>query len=511
MFAMQNNIQRTVCTHISGSKNHASEIVHHAGMLNIMGVISFFSSLRATTLVSLLTVCLVLTGNPAETFGLDVQVRSIAQITVDDENRPLNYPSYLFYDPFMEEIYLSNIGSGRIIVYGPDFFPRISIGIGRGVLAPYGVEVMSNGEVYICQPRTARNPHQSITILNGAFFIDREIFLDEIPETENFSPREIAVSPDGLIYVIVYNHRGVIVLDNDGNFLRQLQTMDILSEAALDAITTRRVKEEEKQKEQDPVIFVEGEEPLSDEDIYANIPEEFRPRSTGGGAGEAASTGEGLGPVKIYNITIDSKGNLYLISPETGFIYVYGPDESFLFKFGTKGGSPGQLSQPRSLAIDENRRMIYVADYMRHTILAYDMEGNFLFEFGGRGFGPGWFNFPTSVVVNKHGEVIVADLFNKRVQVLEVLYEAGFPGFEDEPQSASFPEAPVSDEAEQDEPIPEQPEAENTGENIPDSTPIQVENVPEKENIFEEEVIKPPPEVPTEPPGPFDEPLVTPE
>ena len=80
---------------------------------------------------------------------------------------------------------------------------------------------------------------------------------------------------------------------------------------------------------------------------------------------------------------IDSRGRIYLLSAETGKIYVHGPDEALLFSFGTAGGSPGQLSQPRSLAIDEQRELIYVVDYMRHTILVYNLDGEFLFELGG--------------------------------------------------------------------------------------------------------------------------------
>ena len=48
---------------------------------------------------------------------------------------------------------------------------------------------MKNGEVYICQVRTSKNPSPRITILNGAFFVDREIFLEQIQEAVNFSPR----------------------------------------------------------------------------------------------------------------------------------------------------------------------------------------------------------------------------------------------------------------------------------------------------------------------------------
>jgi DNA-binding beta-propeller fold protein YncE len=139
----------------------------------------------------------------------------------------------------------------------------------------------------------------------------------------------------------------------------------------------------------------------------------------------------GLRPVLIRSVTIDRTGNIYLPSSETGKIYVYGPDESFLYSFGSKGGTPGRLSQPRGVAIDEEKGLMYVVDYMRHTILTYDKEGTYLFEFGGKGDAPGWFRFPTDVIVNKRGQVIVSDLFNHRLQVLEVKYQKDFPSLEE--------------------------------------------------------------------------------
>ena len=88
-----------------------------------------------------------------------------------------------------------------------------------------------------------------------------------------------------------------------------------------------------------------------------------------------------------------------------------------------KNGIPIVGSVNEAMAIDEKRELIYVLDYMRHTILAYSIKGTFLFEFGGRGFGPAWFNYPTDMAVNDQGHLIIADLFNKRAQVLAIEHE----------------------------------------------------------------------------------------
>jgi hypothetical protein len=66
---------------------------------------------------------------------------------------------------------------------------------------------------------------------------------------------------------------------------------------------------------------------------------------------------------------------------------------------------------------------------MRHTILIFDMSGRFMYEFGGLGTGPGWFQYPIALTLTRDGLLAVSDLFNHRVQVLDVQFEYKFPFF----------------------------------------------------------------------------------
>jgi len=457
----------------------------------------------------------------AEAASIIVPVESVAQIRVDDDGNALGYPIGVFYDPVMDETYVVNADTGRVVVYGPDFFPFVSIGIGRGVAAPRGGAVMSNGDVYITQIRSAKSKSNRISIYNGAFFLKREIFLDDIKQAKRLTPIGLAVSSEGIIYVVGNNFRGVLVLDEEGNFLRLLQPMDEIPLRAIKEAEIQAAEEERLAEQEQPLPAEDIEAPKEEENLYLDIPEEFRP-----GSNEDNSTswlGKGLGAVRINFVTIDSTGKIYLLSAETSKIYVYGPDENFLFSFGEKGGSPRQLSQPISLAIDEERGLIYVVDYQRHTILTYDLTGKYLFEIGGRGIGPGWFNFPISITINNSGQIIVADLFNKRVQVLDVRYDevADFlKDFTAEPKSEGADAA----ESTQDEPSPGIHEDIPDQEDQPDASLEQMyqtikeekkakeeESTPAEEVILDEEIIEEAPHGQNAPPGPFDEPLETPE
>jgi YYY domain-containing protein len=79
-------------------------------------------------------------------------------------------------------------------------------------------------------------------------------------------------------------------------------------------------------------------------------------------------------------------------------------------------GAPGQLSQPRGVALD-GQGNIYVADFGNDRIQKFDPQRQFLKEWGSRGDLPGQFKQPGDVAVGPDGLVYVADTWNQRVQV----------------------------------------------------------------------------------------------
>ena len=285
----------------------------------------------------------------------------IAMIQRDNLNRKLSYPSSLFYDFAENELYVTS--SGKVIVYASDYFPISSLGKGRGLLTPVSVYADKNGNLYVCQSPSEKNPKARISVYNAAFLPLREIYFEGFEGAEKFTPRRMAIGKDGKMYVAGIDFRGLVVLDRKGRFLNLLAPKDYIVSPNMTRIAM------------------------------------------------------------INDVTIDKKGRIYLLSEEMGRIYVYDENERFLFKFGQKGGSTGKLSRPRGIAVDNQRGRVYVIDYMRHTANVYSLDGKFLGEFGGRGWGPGWFNYPSDIAVDDQGNVIVADTFNQRVQVLKVKTE----------------------------------------------------------------------------------------
>ncbi|MBU2522015.1 MAG: SH3 domain-containing protein [Proteobacteria bacterium] len=290
---------------------------------------------------------------------ISAKITCLQIIQEDYEGLKISYPSEVFVEPVKKEIYVVDSGNSRILIYASDFYPLFSIDSTYGVESPAGLAIDSEGYLFIAQAKSKGNKKERISILNASLGWEKDIYFEGFEGADSFGPSNIAISKRGYLYVTGSSYRGVVVLDKDGAFSHLLTPVDSLGTS----------------------------------------PEE---------------------KATICDVDIDNQGNIYLLSEDMGRIYVYDSQDRYLFKFGQKGGSSGKLSRPRGIAVDSAGERIYVIDYMRHTASAYSNDGQFLFEFGGKGWGKGWFQYPTDIVVDSLGNVLVADTFNDRVQVLNI-------------------------------------------------------------------------------------------
>ncbi len=280
-------------------------------------------------------------------------------ITEDAEEIKFSYPSRLFFDPVKEETYLIESGHSRILIYTSDFFPVFTLDKTRGVLNPICLAVDPKGYLFLGQSKGDSHLQARISVFNPCLRLKRNIFFTGFEGAEEFVPNNLALDKAGRIYVAGISHIGIVIFDREGNYLSSIKPED-----------------------------------------------EF--------AGKKKQ-------VTICDVEIGRNGKIYLLSEERGRIYIYNQNKELIIKFGEKGGSSGKLSRPRGLALDARKNRVYVIDYMRHAANVYNAEtGEYIFEFGGKGWGKGWFQFPMDICTNAAGNVIVADTFNQRVQVLEV-------------------------------------------------------------------------------------------
>ncbi len=123
-------------------------------------------------------------------------------------------------------------------------------------------------------------------------------------------------------------------------------------------------------------------------------------------------------------IAIDNENRLlYVADAEQDLVLVYDADPPYrllrkMGKPGTKHASTadGEFAKPTNVAVDKDGN-VYVADTWNNRIQIFDADGEFIRSFGKGGDGPGYFARPKGIAIDDDGHVWVADAVQDRVQV----------------------------------------------------------------------------------------------
>src|ERR1035437_7591055 len=115
-------------------------------------------------------------------------------------------------------------------------------------------------------------------------------------------------------------------------------------------------------------------------------------------------------------VALDSEQNIYVVEQGKKAITVFDPSGKKIRSF-----TDPSLERPCGIAIDRERKRVYVADSAhtlskQQTVKIFSLDGKLIGKIGGKkGDGPGDFNVPTYVWVDSNGDVYVTDTMNCRV------------------------------------------------------------------------------------------------
>ena len=115
-------------------------------------------------------------------------------------------------------------------------------------------------------------------------------------------------------------------------------------------------------------------------------------------------------------VATDAADNIYVSDSVRARIYVFNKKGKFRRLLGDPS-SGTTFERPTGLAIDPDRKRIYLTDTLRHQVLVLNLSGVLLQAIGQRGTGPGEFNYPTALAL-ANGNLFVVDAMNFRIQVL---------------------------------------------------------------------------------------------
>jgi uncharacterized protein (TIGR03663 family) len=137
--------------------------------------------------------------------------------------------------------------------------------------------------------------------------------------------------------------------------------------------------------------------------------------------GTYADVAQGEAPAGTFNepwgVAVAPDGSVYVADTWNYRIQKFTSDGKFLLMWGS-GPAVGQdqFYGPRGLAVDSLGHL-FVADTGNKRIVIYDADGNYLNEFGAPGMQLGLLDEPVDIALDSVGNVYVTDTWNQRVQV----------------------------------------------------------------------------------------------
>jgi DNA-binding beta-propeller fold protein YncE len=119
-------------------------------------------------------------------------------------------------------------------------------------------------------------------------------------------------------------------------------------------------------------------------------------------------------PVDV--LALDRKGYLYISDRDNHKIKVHKQKGAFVFEWGGYGEVRGRFRYPGILAADQYNQ-IYVVDVLNTRIQQFDPDGRYITEISTWGVSPGQLFRPKGVAVDKADRVFITDSFMGCVQV----------------------------------------------------------------------------------------------
>ena len=115
-------------------------------------------------------------------------------------------------------------------------------------------------------------------------------------------------------------------------------------------------------------------------------------------------------------VAVHTNGEVFASSD--GFVQVLGEDGTEVKRIGSKGYNKGQFDCPFGLLLVGDR--LYVSDANLNRVQYFSATtGQYIGQFGSEGKGNGQFSSPRGMSTDGKGNILVADISNKRVQVFK--------------------------------------------------------------------------------------------
>jgi DNA-binding beta-propeller fold protein YncE len=115
-------------------------------------------------------------------------------------------------------------------------------------------------------------------------------------------------------------------------------------------------------------------------------------------------------------IDISDNGKVFIADSGNHRVQVFDLKGKFLYMFNVNTDTDEGPSDPVDVLASNIKNYLYVSDNDNHKIKVYNQDGTFDFEWGNFGEGPSEFRYPAMLAMNEYNEVFVIDVLNTRAQ-----------------------------------------------------------------------------------------------
>ena len=122
------------------------------------------------------------------------------------------------------------------------------------------------------------------------------------------------------------------------------------------------------------------------------------------------------------SITLDLRGNFFVVDSDNGRVQRFNDDGRFEIKFGSvKSTAPDYLGSPQGIAVLDSTREIYVSDRATDSIHVFDSSGDFIFDFDSFD-GNDDFRNPSYLLIDNADKILyVSDSSNNQIVIFQLV------------------------------------------------------------------------------------------
>ena len=118
-------------------------------------------------------------------------------------------------------------------------------------------------------------------------------------------------------------------------------------------------------------------------------------------------------------IDISRQGQVFIADTGNHRVQVFGLQGGYLYGFPVKTAAGEKPAAPVDVLALERKSYLYITDKDNHKIKVHKQTGAYVFEWGGFGEVRGRFRYPGILAANQYNQIFVVDVLNTRVQVFD--------------------------------------------------------------------------------------------